>query len=160
MPEAQGQGKGKKKKNKRKKKNADSVDDAAVAGALRSRGAAMVMARDEDALADGTDDGAMDAFEAKHRSWQDLYGEETGYAGSTAPFDAALPGTLPVLNAARLAIFIATGASKAAPLKEAFAPDTEMPAGLVLARRTHWLVDRPAAAQLQEQAAAADHLYG
>jgi 6-phosphogluconolactonase len=68
--------------------------------------------------------------------------------------------TLPVLNAARLAVFIATGASKAPMLKQAFEPDTELPAGLVLAQRTHWLVDQPAAAGMAEQAAAADHLYG
>jgi 6-phosphogluconolactonase len=68
--------------------------------------------------------------------------------------------TLPVLNAARLAVFIATGASKAPMLKQAFEPDTELPAGLVLAQRTHWLVDQPAAAGMAEQEAAADHLYG
>ena len=68
--------------------------------------------------------------------------------------------TLPVLNAARLAVFIATGASKAEKLKLAFEPDTELPAGLVVARQTHWLVDRPAAADLEEREQAADHLYG
>jgi len=68
--------------------------------------------------------------------------------------------TLPVLNAARLAVFIATGASKAPMLKQAFEPDTELPAGLVLAQRTHWLVDQPAAAGMAEQEAAVGHLYG
>jgi hypothetical protein len=62
--------------------------------------------------------------------------------------------TLPVLNAARLALFVVTGASKAECVRRAFAPEPDVPAGLVLAtHRTHWLLDAPAAVEmLAEQA--------
>ena len=55
--------------------------------------------------------------------------------------------TLPVLNAARLCLFLVTGASKSEMVKDAFQPEPEVaPAGLVLAtQRTHWLLDAPAA---------------
>lgn len=58
--------------------------------------------------------------------------------------------TLPALNAARLCLFVVTGASKAEMVKDAFLPEPEVaPAGLVLAtQRTHWLLDAPAAEQL------------
>jgi 6-phosphogluconolactonase len=68
--------------------------------------------------------------------------------------------TLPVLNAARLALFVCTGASKAEPVVRAFSPEPDVPAGLVLAtQRTHWLLDAPAAAGLVEQQAKQAHMY-
>ena len=85
---------------------------------------------------------------------------------STARSPASCPGAKPPRQAVfiakppRQAVFIATGASKAPALKQAFAPETELPAGLVLAYRTVWLVDQPAAAEIAEQQKAAEHLYG
>mmetsp|Transcript_6579 Transcript_6579/g.21082 ORF Transcript_6579/g.21082 Transcript_6579/m.21082 type:complete len:174 (-) Transcript_6579:295-816(-) len=71
--------------------------------------------------------------------------------------------TLPAINAARLALFVVTGGSKATAVRAAFAaqPDEPVPAGLVLAAgRTHWCLDELAAAQLREAEAAAERLYG
>ena len=70
--------------------------------------------------------------------------------------------TLPALNAARLVLFVATGASKAGPLRRAFADPPDVPAGLVVGEeRTVWLVDEPAAAEVaQAEAAAVENLYG
>ncbi len=61
--------------------------------------------------------------------------------------------TLPLLNAARLVIFIATGSSKAQLLPHIFEPNASLPAGMVrpAAGQLHWLVDAPAAANLAKQ---------
>ena len=86
---------------------------------------------------------------------------------SAAPTIGCLPPqrvtlTLPALNAARLVLFVATGASKAGPLRRAFADPPDVPAGLVVGEeRTVWLVDEPAAAEVAEaEAAAVENLYG
>ena len=69
--------------------------------------------------------------------------------------------TLPVLNAARLALFVVTGEKKADAVQRAFAPEPDVPAGHVLAKqRTHWLIDSPAAAMLVADEAKQDHMYG
>ena len=80
--------------------------------------------------------------------------EKTGFAAMKAKFNE--------LNAARLVLFVATGASKAAPLRRAFADPPDVPAGLVVGEeRTVWLVDEPAAAEVAEaEAAAVENLYG
>ena len=73
------------------------VDDALVGAALREQGAAMIMARDEDAMEDAWDamgdDAAVDAFFDAH-ALQDLYGEETAYPGYAPLFDASLEEVL------------------------------------------------------------------
>lgn len=53
--------------------------------------------------------------------------------------------TYPVLNAARHAMFVATGAEKAGALAAIRSGEEDLPAAQVCARRTTWLVDRPAA---------------
>lgn len=69
--------------------------------------------------------------------------------------------TLPVLNAARVCVFVVTGASKAPMVRDAFSAEPSVPAGLVLAGvRTHWMLDAPAAAELVEEESKNDHLYG
>jgi 6-phosphogluconolactonase len=62
--------------------------------------------------------------------------------------------TLPVLNAARSAVFLVTGAAKAAAVARAFGspPSAETPAGLVRARRTVALLDTAAASDLHSDA--------
>ena len=68
----------------------------------------------------------------------------------------------PTDTPARLVLFVATGASKAGPLRRAFADPPDVPAGLVVGEeRTVWLVDEPAAAEVAEaEAAAVENLYG
>ncbi|GAB4450503.1 MAG: 6-phosphogluconolactonase [Anaerolineae bacterium] len=58
--------------------------------------------------------------------------------------------TLPLLNAARLVIFIATGSNKAEVLPRVLLPNATLPAGLVrpASGQLHWLVDAAAAAGL------------
>jgi signal transduction histidine kinase len=69
--------------------------------------------------------------------------------------------TLPVLNAERLELFVLTGASKAVCVRRAFAPEPDVPAGLVLAtHRTHWLLDAPAAVEMLAEQAKQEHMYG
>jgi len=81
-------------------------------------------------------------------------------ANSPKPPSERVTLTLPVLNAARLALFICTGASKADCVKRAFLPEPDVPAGLVLAtQRTHWLLDSPAAADLVAELAKQEHMY-
>ena len=53
--------------------------------------------------------------------------------------------TLPVLNAAREAMFVATGAEKAEAVAAIRFGTADLPAARVHARRTTWLVDRAAA---------------
>lgn len=58
--------------------------------------------------------------------------------------------TLPLLNAARQVIFIATGSSKAQLLPQVLQPESTLPAGMVhpASGQLHWLVDALAAANL------------
>ncbi|HSM38493.1 MAG TPA: 6-phosphogluconolactonase [Candidatus Limnocylindrales bacterium] len=55
--------------------------------------------------------------------------------------------TFPVLNAAREAMFVVTGAEKADALREIRSGSRALPAGRVNARRTLWLVDAAAAGE-------------
>jgi 6-phosphogluconolactonase len=55
--------------------------------------------------------------------------------------------TFPVLNAAREAMFVATGAEKAPALAAIRSGARDLPAARVHARRTTWLVDRAAAGE-------------
>jgi 6-phosphogluconolactonase len=52
--------------------------------------------------------------------------------------------TLPIINAARLALFVVAGADKAVPLRAVRAGARDLPAALVRARTTLWLVDAAA----------------
>lgn len=46
-------------------------------------------------------------------------------------------------------------------VRSAFAPESDVPAGLVLGRgRTHWLLDEPAAAELMVEQQRLSHMYG
>jgi 6-phosphogluconolactonase len=58
--------------------------------------------------------------------------------------------TLPLLNAGRQVIFIATGSSKAERLPQVLQPESTLPAGMVrpAAGQLHWLVDAAAAVNL------------
>ena len=56
--------------------------------------------------------------------------------------------TYPLLNAAREALFVVTGADKAAALREVLSGETELPAARVRAERTDWIVDAAAAGAL------------
>ena len=53
--------------------------------------------------------------------------------------------TLPIINAARSVLFLATGADKAAALDSVRSGSRSLPSGWVRARSTLWLVDRHAA---------------
>lgn len=53
--------------------------------------------------------------------------------------------TYPILNAAREALFVVTGADKAAALADVRSGRSELPAGRVAAQETHWIVDGAAA---------------
>ena len=96
----------------------------------------------------------------------DLLGEAGRWvapiADSPKPPPCRISMTLPLLNAARLALFIVTGASKAEAVVRAFAPDAaDAPAGLVFGtQRTHWLMDEAAAAGLKSDESRNAHLYG
>jgi 6-phosphogluconolactonase len=69
--------------------------------------------------------------------------------------------TLPVLNAARLALFVVTGASKAPAVRSAFEPEPGVPAGMIVAtEQTVWCLDAPAAAELLQGEATSAALYG
>lgn len=61
------------------------------------------------------------------------------------PVGARLTLTLPVLNAARQAVFLAQGADKAPIVQRVLAGDRTLPAARVRARRTIWILDRLAA---------------
>ncbi len=76
-----------------------------------------------------------------------------GHTASPKPPPERITLTLPLLNAARLVIFIATGSSKAQLLPHIFEPNASLPAGMVrpAAGQLHWLVDAPAAANLAKQ---------
>ena len=53
--------------------------------------------------------------------------------------------TLPLLEDARLVLFLVAGAAKRDAVREALGPDATMPAGRVRAvGRTLWMVDAPA----------------
>ena len=79
---------------------------------------------------------------------------------SPKPPPARATLTLPALNGARLALFVVTGGSKADAVRRAFAPEPDVPAGLVLATAsTVWLLDAPAAEQLLAERAKHQHLY-
>ncbi len=69
--------------------------------------------------------------------------------GTWAPVLAAwrMTLTLPVINAARTALFVVTGADKASPLRSVRSGLVDLPAGRVHARSTVWLVDAPAAGE-------------
>jgi 6-phosphogluconolactonase len=66
---------------------------------------------------------------------------------SRAPgmFPRRLTLTMPLLNAAREALFVVTGAEKADALRAIRSGTKDLPAGRVHARRTTWLVDAAAA---------------
>lgn len=66
---------------------------------------------------------------------------------SWAPEPAAwrMTLTLPILNAARSVLFVVTGADKAGPLRSIRSRTQDLPAGLIHARATVWLVDAGAA---------------
>jgi 6-phosphogluconolactonase len=53
--------------------------------------------------------------------------------------------TYPLLDAAREALFVVTGADKAPALAAIQRGDSDLPAGRVAAQRVHWIVDRAAA---------------
>lgn len=55
--------------------------------------------------------------------------------------------TFPVLNAAREAIFVVTGAEKADALRAVRSGQSDLPAARVTARRTIWIVDATAAGE-------------
>ena len=67
-----------------------------------------------------------------------------------APAPAAwrMTMTLPMINAARSVLLVATGADKAPALRAIRNGSRELPAGRVRARSTLWLVDAPAAGAL------------
>ncbi len=66
---------------------------------------------------------------------------------SWAPEPAAwrMTLTLPILNAARSVLFVVTGADKAGPLRSIRSGSQDLPAALIRARTTVWLVDAGAA---------------
>jgi 6-phosphogluconolactonase len=63
--------------------------------------------------------------------------------------------TYPVLNAAREAMFVVTGADKAEAFAEVRSGSSEPPAGRVRAERTLWLVDAAAAGRVEREAISA-----
>ena len=69
--------------------------------------------------------------------------------GNWAPSQAAwrMTMTYPLINAAREALFVVTGADKAPALRAIRDGDEDYPAGRVRARRTAWLVDAAAAGE-------------
>jgi len=66
-------------------------------------------------------------------------------APPTSPVAARMTFTLPLINAARTALFVVAGADKAASLRSARSGSRDLPASRVRARSTVWLVDAPAA---------------
>ena len=79
---------------------------------------------------------------------------------SPKPPPSRITLTLPCLNASRTCLFVVTGGSKAPCVRDAFSPEPETPAGLVLAtQRTHWMLDAPAAAELVEDEAKQSAMY-
>lgn len=56
--------------------------------------------------------------------------------------------TLPVVNAAKLVCFVATGQGKAELLPRVFAGDTSLPCALVQPAKAEWFVDSAAASKL------------
>jgi 6-phosphogluconolactonase len=69
--------------------------------------------------------------------------------GNYAPSQAAwrMTMTFPLLDAAREALFVVTGADKAEALAAIRGGDRELPAGRVAASSVHWIVDRAAAGE-------------
>ena len=65
-------------------------------------------------------------------------------APATSPVAARMTFTLPLINAARTALFVVAGADKAASLRSVRTA-RDLPAARVRARSTLWLVDAPAA---------------
>jgi 6-phosphogluconolactonase len=63
--------------------------------------------------------------------------------------------TLPLINAAREAMFVAVGTHKAGPLLQIHSGSSELPAARVHARRTLWIVDEAAAGESCENLAPA-----
>jgi len=66
-------------------------------------------------------------------------------APPTSPVAARMTFTLPLINAARTALFVVAGADKAASLRSVRSGSRGLPAARVRARSTLWLVDAPAA---------------
>jgi 6-phosphogluconolactonase len=66
-------------------------------------------------------------------------------APPTSPVAARMTFTLPLINAARIALFVVAGADKAASLRSVRSGSRNLPASRVRARSTMWLVDAPAA---------------
>jgi 6-phosphogluconolactonase len=64
---------------------------------------------------------------------------------AAAPAAWRMTLTLPIINAARSVMFVATGADKAQPLRAIRDGSRQLPAGRVRARSTLWLVDELAA---------------
>lgn len=71
--------------------------------------------------------------------------------GNWAPSQAAwrMTMTFPLINAAREALFVVTGADKAAALRGVREGDDALPAGRVHAARTRWIIDAAAAGEGQ-----------
>ena len=101
--------------------------------------------------------------DADYANWRVLWDGYNAFYERRGPTEVPerVTLTLPVLNAARLALFVVTGASKAECVRRAFAPEPDVPAGLVLAtHRTHWLLDAPAAVEMLAEQAKQEHMYG
>uniref|UniRef100_A0A7S4B9I7 Glucosamine/galactosamine-6-phosphate isomerase domain-containing protein n=2 Tax=Chrysotila carterae TaxID=13221 RepID=A0A7S4B9I7_CHRCT len=106
------------------------------------------------------DDGHTASLFPSHALLDEVFAAVAPIEDSPKPPSARVTLTLPLLNRARLALFIVAGASKAAAVKEAFGPEPEAPAGLVVAaQRTHWLLDVAAAAELLADEHKAAHMY-
>jgi 6-phosphogluconolactonase len=68
-------------------------------------------------------------------------------APPTSPVAARLTFTLPLINAARIALFVVAGADKAAALRSVRSGSPDLPAARVRATSTLWLVDALAAGE-------------
>jgi 6-phosphogluconolactonase len=68
-------------------------------------------------------------------------------APPTSPVAARMTFTLPLINAARMALFVVAGADKAPALRSVRSASRDLPASRVRARSTLWLVDAPAAGE-------------
>ena len=68
-------------------------------------------------------------------------------APPTSPVAARMTFTLPLINAARAALFVVAGADKAPSLRSVRSGSRDLPASRVRARSTLWLVDAAAAGE-------------